>query len=173
MSASPLRGIDGVFKVGSTTAKVFKEVVYADAFSLNASVDVAEISKLNATAKEFIRGLGAATLSASGTLIWDSSEQRDLINQFMIISTSGTTSSVSTANLYFAGLLQQGTTVGTTAGAGGTRNDVSIQCTVIPTGFAIEEQASGSPTWSYDGQVTGNVRYVVKSCTAAAEKYTT
>jgi hypothetical protein len=173
MSASPLRGIDGVFKVGTTTELTYHEIAYTDSFSINASVDVSEISKLNATAKEFIRGLGSATLSASGTLIWDSSEQKDLINQFMILSTTGTTTSVSTANLYFVGLLQQGTTVGTTAGGGGLRNDVSIQCTVIPTGFSIEESAAGSPTWSYDGQITGNVRYVIKSCTDAAEKYDT
>jgi hypothetical protein len=173
MAASPLRGIDGVFKVGTTTDKLYDEIAYADSFSINAAVDVSEISKLNATAKEFIRGLGSATLSASGTLIWDSSEQKKLINQFMILSTSSSTTTVATSNLVFMGLLQQGTTVGTTAGAGGLRSDVSIQCQVIPTGFSIEEAASGSPTWSYDGQVTGNVRYVVKSCTDAVEKYDT
>jgi hypothetical protein len=169
MAATPLRGIDGVFKVKGTTAATLAEVAYADSFTLSGSVDVAEISKLNATAKEFVRGLGAATLSASGTIIWDSSEQRKLINQFMIISTTSSTTSVSVKNLDFSGVLQQGTTVGTTVGGGGLRNDVSIQCEVIPTGFSIEEQAAGSPTWSYDGQVNGNVKYVIRSCTAATE----
>lgn len=169
MAASPLRGIDGVFKLKGTTVAAFKEVVYTDAFSISASVDVGEISKLNAQSKEFIRGLSAATLSASGTLIWDSSEQRDLINQFMVISTTSSTTSISTKNLDFYGVVQQGTTVGTTVGSGGLRNDVGVQCEVIPTGFSLEEQASGSPTWSYDGQITGNVIFVVKSCTSATE----
>ena len=175
MSASPLRGIDGVFKLKGTTVVAFAEVAYTDAFSISASVDVSEISKLNATSKEFMRGLSAATLSASGTLIWDSSEQRDLMNQFMKISVGATTSvagsttAISTANLDFYGVLQQGTTVGTVAAGGGLRNDIGIQAEVIPTGFSIEEQASGSPTWSYDGQITGDVIFVVKSCTSATE----
>ena len=169
MAASPLRGIDGVFKVKDSTGATLNEIAYADSFSISGSVDVAEISKLNATAKEFVRGLGSATLSASGTIIWDSSEQRKLINQVMIISTTSSTTAVSVKNLDFSGMLQQGTTVGSTAGSGGLRNDVSIQCDVIPTGFSIEEQASGSPTWSYDGQINGDPVYVVRSCTAATE----
>jgi len=173
MASGPLRGIDGVFKVKMTSSTVFAEITYADSFSISASVDVAEISKLNATSKEFMRGLSAATLSASGTVIWDSTEQRKLINQFMILSATGSTTAISTANLDFFGMLQQGTTVGTTVGSEGLRKDVSIQCEVIPTGFSIEEQASGSPTWSYDGQINGDVRYVIKSCTSAVETYTT
>jgi hypothetical protein len=169
MSASPLRGIDGVFKVKSTTATAFNEIAYTDSFSISASVDVSEISKLNSQSKEFQRGLSAATLSASGTLIWDSSEQRKLVNQFMVVSTTSSTSSISTDNLDFCGTLQQGTTVGTTAGGGGLRNDISIQCEILPTGFSVEEQASGSPTWSYDGQINGDVKFVIRSCTAALE----
>jgi hypothetical protein len=60
-----------LFKVGTTTELTYQEIAYTDSFSINASVDVSEISKLNATAKRFIRGLGSATLSASGTLIWE------------------------------------------------------------------------------------------------------
>jgi hypothetical protein len=160
MAAKPLRGIDGVFKVKKGSS--YTEVAYTDSWSIPFSVDTQEITKLNATAKEYIRGLSGATLSASGTLIWDDTAQQLLIQQFMDINNDGSTSSVMTGSLQFTGVLQKGD-----AGASDPllKKDIEVQCDVIPTGFSIETSAGGTPKWKFDGTVTGSVVFKITTKT--------
>lgn len=158
--AGPLRGIDGVFEASLDGGVTYSEVGYTEAFNLSFSIDTEEIPKLNATAKEFMRGLSGGTLSANGTLIWDDVNQRAMINQFLIVDDNGAIAPVSTAALRFQGVLQVGDPANLNPEL---RNTVKIIAQIQPTGLTLETQASGSPRWSYDGQVDGDAVFSIET----------
>lgn len=156
---SPLRGIDGVFKVETSTG-VYTEVAYCDTFEFTSDKDEIEINKLNSTSKEFLAGLGSGSLSATGTVIWDSTTQQKLFNQFFIIDTDGVLSPIVTTNYEFEGILKQGDA---TSAVADEQKTVGISCALAPQNISISEDATSTPTWSYGGRVSGDATYFIRT----------
>lgn len=155
---SPIRGIDGVLKACSTVDGTYTEVAYVDSFEVSLDNDSFEITKINATSKEKVAGLGSGSASISGTLIWDDTHQNTMLNQFVIVDNKGSVSAVDKTALFFKGYLKQGDASGT----GDEKTSVSIDCELVPTSISVSMSSGSQHTFSYSGETSGDVTYTIE-----------
>jgi hypothetical protein len=156
--AGPIRGIDGKLMIAETggTPTV---VGYVDSYSIKPTKDVQEISKINASSKEYISGLIGATCSASGTLAFGDAQQQVLFNQFFKLDNDGSVTGISTKNLLLELVLKQGDPAGT----GDDKKTWKITFTAISSGLSVDVSSGAPHKWSWDGQVTGDITLVTET----------
>ena len=157
MASEAIKGTDGRLLISETTGTP-AVVGYVDSWSVSPSKDVQEVTYLGADSKEYVEGLISATVSASGKLTLDTTgnNQDVLINQFMKIVDSGTTTAISDKGIKFQGYVYK-----TTDG----RGNHYVEADLISSGFNIEVSADSFHSFSYDGTVNGDMAYTITSTT--------
>lgn len=141
--AGPWTGRDGALYLGST------EVGYVDSWSVSSDLEEIEVTKLNATAKEYLSGLAGHSVSASGH-ITDSSNMMAIINQFMKIDENGDGSSisaVSASSVTFKLYVNK---------AVSPESSWYVACSAISTGLELSVDPGSTGKWSYNGRISGD-----------------
>jgi hypothetical protein len=170
-NALPTHGREGVLLLStdSGSTKSGTEVAYSEAWSWTPSKEQTEISKLNATSKEYLEGLVSGTLTASGSIVSGSAQQRIIFSRFAKVETSDTggadtlAAGITDGNMWFHGIIKPIDT-------GGTSDDIIGQKIVVPilaSGLSIDVSAGDVAKWSYDGQQNGDALYTESTSTAA------
>lgn len=148
--AGPWTGKDGALYLDGS------EVGYVDSFSVSVDKEEIEITKLNATAKEYLSGLTGSTISASGH-ITDESDLYTLINQYMQIdndSAGASVSAVASATLGFSLYIYK---------AGSGESSYFIACSAVSTGLEMSTDPGDTGKWSYNGRITGDPIWTVET----------
>lgn len=141
--AGPWTGRDGAIYMGGS------EIGYCDSWSVSTDKEEIEVTKLNATAKEYLSGLTSHSLSASGS-ITDDTSLKTLINQFMKVdndSAGASVSSVAAATLNFklyVNLADSGS------------KSYYVDCSAISSGLELSTDPGSLGKWSFNGRISGD-----------------
>ena len=147
--AGPWTGKDGAIYVGAS------EVGYCDSWSVSTDKEEVEVTKLNATAKEYLSGLTSHSLSASGH-ITDDSALSTLINQYMEVdndSAGASVSSVAASTLVFKLYANK-------ASAGSS--SYYIAASAVASGLELSTDPGSTGKWSFNCRITGDPIWTVE-----------
>jgi hypothetical protein len=175
MSGNVLHGREGILYLSTSTgySTPGTEVGYVNEFTVNTERDMTEISKINASAKEYVEGLVSGTLSASGSLrLGDSGGVGVLMKRFYktLYTTDSTAStdldgdanSIAEGNLYFHGILSAIDTAATSDNVKGSK----VFAAMLSNGFDLEVSGGDLEGWTYNGTLNGDVYYIESTDTA-------
>lgn len=147
--AGPWVGRDGTLYVGGT------KLSYVDSWSISTDKEEIEVSKLDATAKEYLSGLTSATLSCSGH-ITDDASLMTLVNQFMQVDNDSGGASVSTvasATLVFKLYVNE---------ADSGSDSHYVDCSAVSSGLEMSTDPGSTGKWSFNGRITGDPIYTTE-----------
>jgi hypothetical protein len=171
MAGSPTHGREGVLYLSTSTGSTAfgTEIGYSESWSWTPSKEQSEINRLNSSSKEFIEGLVSGTLSAGGSLISGSNQQRLLIGRFAkVLNDTGDTASdtaavcITDGTMYFHAIAKPIDTQGTSDDKRGQKFVIPI----LASGLGIDVNATDIVKWTYDGTQNGDVLYVESTSTA-------
>ncbi len=171
MAGSPTHGREGVLYAGtdSNSTGLGTEIGWTNSWSWSPSKDQTEINALNQNSKYYVEGLVGGSVSAEGSLISGSAQQRTLISRFAkVLNDTGDTAGDTEADAITDGELYLHL-VAKPIDTAGDSDDVRGQKLVVPilaSGMSIEASGGDIVSWSYDGTQNGDVLYIESTSTA-------
>ena len=147
--AGPWVGRDGTLYVDAV------KLGYVDSWSVSTDKEEIEITKLDATAKEYLSGLTSASLSCSG-FITDDVTLGIMINQFMKVDNDSggvSVSTVASATLVFKLYINE-------AAVGGSSH--YVDCSATSSGLELSTDPGSPGKWTYNGRITGDPIYTIE-----------
>lgn len=148
--AGPWVGRDGTLKLSDV------DVGYIDSWSISVDKEEVEVTKLNATAKEYLSGLTGSSMSCSGH-ITDDTTLMTLVNQFMQIDNDSGGSSVSTvaaATLAFKLYVNEAATASVSH---------YIDCSAVGSGLELSTDPGSTGKFSINCRITGDPVYTAET----------
>ena len=171
MAGSPTHGREGILYAGddANSTGLGTEIGWTNDWSWSPSKDQTEITALNQNSKYYVEGLVGGSVSASGSLISGSVQQRTLISRFAkVLNDTGDTASDTEADAITDGDLNLHL-VAKPIDTGGTSDDIRGQKLIVPilaSGMSIEASGGDIVSWSYDGTQNGDVLYIESTSTS-------
>jgi hypothetical protein len=171
MAGNPTHGREGVLYLSTTSGstELGTEIGWTNSWSWTPSKDQTEINALNQTSKYYVEGLIAGAVSAEGSLVSGSEQQRLLIGKFArVINDTGDSPTDTEAlaptdgNLYLHLVAKPIDTAGSSDDAKGQK----IVVPVLASGFSVEASGGDIVGWSYDGTQNGDATYIESTSTA-------
>ena len=174
MPSNVIHGREGILSITTSTsyASAGTEIGYVNEFTLNTERDLTEISRINASAKEYVEGLISGTLSASGSFrAGDSGGVGTLMQRFFktyyTTDTAASTdidadaTAIKDGNIYFHGVMTPIDTAGSSDNVKGSK----VFAAMLSNGFDLEVSGEDIEGWTYNGTLNGDVYYIESTST--------